>query len=398
MFPSNDPPDTSVSVEESSPLYHPPIFDVFTDFQRYKNGGLEFIRHDTMSNQRAIIWAFMKKVGKSVFSGSLLRISMPVGLCEKRSFLQRIPDQWAYLPQYLDRARMSSNDPIERFKQVISFAMSGIHLTVQMEKPFNPILGETFQGIFSDGSEVCLEQISHHPPISAWLIEGPGDSFRLSGRGESKAKFSTNSMTVGMTGINELSFDDGTLIKWRFPVMRISGVIMGTRVVEHIGRWIFQDFTNDLICSIEFVDNSGMMNFFRSSSGKRSDEFEGFIARHRNVEFLQGDDEIKDLGEKICTVEGSWIDSISFGDVKYWDREKMDTPEVPRPPRTLLPSDSRLRTDCIAVARNDMKKAATEKNHLEEIQRHDRKLREKHSKGPRIPLKCSSSAHSEDCF
>ncbi len=41
-------------------------------------------------------------------------------------------------------------------------------------KPFNPILGETWQASLSDGSAICIEQISHHPPVSAFHIEGPG--------------------------------------------------------------------------------------------------------------------------------------------------------------------------------------------------------------------------------
>jgi hypothetical protein len=42
-----------------------------------------------------------------------------------------------------------------------------------MEKPFNPILGETFQ-CRVDGCPVYAEQISHHPPIAAVLFEGRG--------------------------------------------------------------------------------------------------------------------------------------------------------------------------------------------------------------------------------
>ncbi len=43
-------------------------------------------------------------------------------------------------------------------------------------KPFNPILGETFQGEYpSSGTRVYAEQISHHPPTSAWqLVDGRG--------------------------------------------------------------------------------------------------------------------------------------------------------------------------------------------------------------------------------
>ena len=48
------------------------------------------------------------------------------------------------------------------------------HVYQSWRKPFNPILGETFESVLSDGSRVYVEQISHHPPISAFQLDGPG--------------------------------------------------------------------------------------------------------------------------------------------------------------------------------------------------------------------------------
>ncbi len=38
-----------------------------------------------------------------------------------------------------------------------------------LTKPFNPPIGETFQAKIANG-EFYAEQISHHPPISAFLL------------------------------------------------------------------------------------------------------------------------------------------------------------------------------------------------------------------------------------
>jgi hypothetical protein len=38
-------------------------------------------------------------------------------------------------------------------------------------KPFNPLLGETFE-IVSHKYRFFIEQVSHHPPISAFHCEG----------------------------------------------------------------------------------------------------------------------------------------------------------------------------------------------------------------------------------
>jgi hypothetical protein len=58
-------------------------------------------------------------------------------------------------------------------KGVLSFSLGTILLYLEMTKPFNPVLGETYQG-FIDGCPIYGEQISHHPPISSILFIGRG--------------------------------------------------------------------------------------------------------------------------------------------------------------------------------------------------------------------------------
>ena len=103
---------------------------------------------------------------------------------------------WCYI-HLLDLAA-DEDDPVTRLKLVVAFAIGGLrqqvsfgrsgmswgltrwHSTrfshplppVSSGKPFNPILGETFCGTFSNGAHAFLEQISHHPPISFWQLYG----------------------------------------------------------------------------------------------------------------------------------------------------------------------------------------------------------------------------------
>lgn len=54
---------------------------------------------------------------------------------------------------------------------------AGLHHAFEnWRKPFNPILGETWQAQLSDGTCMFMEQISHHPPVSAFHMEGPGEA------------------------------------------------------------------------------------------------------------------------------------------------------------------------------------------------------------------------------
>lgn len=43
----------------------------------------------------------------------------------------------------------------------------------RFKKPFNPILGETYEFVNSDFRFIA-EQVSHHPPITAFQFEGEG--------------------------------------------------------------------------------------------------------------------------------------------------------------------------------------------------------------------------------
>ncbi len=62
-------------------------------------------------------------------------------------------------------------------KWAITFAVSGLHRGVKQVKPFNPILGETSQCEFKDGTKLYFEQLAHHPPITGYEVIGPNRLF-----------------------------------------------------------------------------------------------------------------------------------------------------------------------------------------------------------------------------
>lgn len=64
-------------------------------------------------------------------------------------------------------------------RNVVCFILGSSISFFQADKPFNPVIGETYQGII-DGCPVYGEQISHHPPISGILFYGRG--YKISGQ------------------------------------------------------------------------------------------------------------------------------------------------------------------------------------------------------------------------
>jgi hypothetical protein len=79
----------------------------------------------------------------------------------------------------LDKAAFIE-DPVERMAIVAGFVVSGYSSTMHRaaRKPFNPLLGETFEFDRPDkGFKFMSEKVSHHPPIMACHASSPNYEF-----------------------------------------------------------------------------------------------------------------------------------------------------------------------------------------------------------------------------
>ena len=85
------------------------------------------------------------KMGKNILTGkSILNVSFPVFIFDKRTLHQAFCHEQRLAPYYLTRAAYCP-DVLERLKWVTVHLLSFLHLTTTQVKPFNPIIGETFQ-------------------------------------------------------------------------------------------------------------------------------------------------------------------------------------------------------------------------------------------------------------
>lgn len=77
-------------------------------------------------------------------------------------------DHLSHIIPLVDAASAEEN-PLLRTAFVAAFAMSNYSSTIgRIAKPFNPMLGETFEYVrFDKEFRYVSEQVSHHPPISA---------------------------------------------------------------------------------------------------------------------------------------------------------------------------------------------------------------------------------------
>jgi len=90
-------------------------------------------------------------------------MSLNVKIFEPKCLEERLTNVFSYANRYLIPASDPSLTPYDRFKEVITFIMSGLYIPAQQLKPFNPYLGETFQGEFPNGAKIYCEQVTHKP-------------------------------------------------------------------------------------------------------------------------------------------------------------------------------------------------------------------------------------------
>lgn len=127
-------------------------------------------------NQKINLW----KILKDTIGKEMSKISVPVYFNEPLSFLQRFTEDLTYSNIILKASECE--DSCLRMAYVACFAISGYATSSErLMKPFNPILGETFE-LEKDGFRVISEQVSHHPPVSAIHCEHQEYSFRASSR------------------------------------------------------------------------------------------------------------------------------------------------------------------------------------------------------------------------
>lgn len=189
------------------------------------------------------LWNILRNnIGKD-----LSKVSMPVQLNEPLNTLQRLCEELEY-SSLLDQASRLS-DPCERMVYVAAFAVSAYSSTYHRAgcKPFNPVLGETYECERPDrGFRFISEQVSHHPPISACHAES--ENFIFWQDMKWKNKFwgkSLEIVPVGTVNVRLPRFGDH--FEWNKVTSCIHNILSGQRWIEHYGEVLIRN-TQDSSC------------------------------------------------------------------------------------------------------------------------------------------------------
>jgi hypothetical protein len=99
-------------------------------------------------------------------------------------------------------------------KEFVCFIWTISSLQVTLIKPFNPVIGETFQADIG-GGRYSAEQVSHHPPVSAFFYQK--DNYKIYASLELSASLGLNSGEGRFLGDVTIQYQDGYWIKGRMP-------------------------------------------------------------------------------------------------------------------------------------------------------------------------------------
>ncbi|KAM0016635.1 putative oxysterol-binding protein [Helianthus debilis subsp. tardiflorus] len=328
------------------------------------------------------LWSIIKdNIGKDL-SG----VCLPVYFNEPLSSLQKCFEDLEY-SCLVDRALewgKQGND-LMRILSIAAFAVSGYASTEGRQcKPFNPLLGETYEADYPDkGLRFFSEKVSHHPMIVACHCEGRGWKFWADSN--LKGKFWGRSIQLDPVGVLKLQFEDGETFQWSKVTTSIYNIILGKIYCDHYGTMRITG-SGKYSCKLKFKEQSII--------DRNPHQVHGFV--HDNT-----------TREKVAMLIGKWDEAMYYvlGDpttkpkgydpmteaVLLWERDKSATKTrynltsfaislneiTPGLREKLPPTDSRLRPDQRHLENGEYELANKEKLRLEQLQRQARKLQER---------------------
>ena len=365
--------------------------EIEPSYAGYEDGIRKRLKMDADNRPKISLWGILK----SMIGKDMTKMTLPVSFNEPTSLLQRVAEDMEYT-DLLDIAADRS-DPTDRLVYVAGFAASEYASTIgRVAKPFNPLLGETYEYVRPDkGYRFFIEQVSHHPPIGAAHAE----SARWDYYGESsvRSKFYGRSFDINPLGTWFLRLRLGRegpaeLYTWKKVTSSVIGIITGNPTVDNYGTMEIKNWNTGEACILDFKPRGWKASSAFQVSGK-----------------VMGKD-----GVTKWSIGGRWNDKIyarhtpGFEDenvasgkmghggsqanqaILVWQAHARPsgipfnlTPFVvtlnaltdPLRPK-LPPTDTRLRPDQRAMEDGEYDFAATEKNRVEEKQRAARRARE----------------------
>jgi hypothetical protein len=313
------------------------------------------------------------KVFKSLYQqltnkgADLTRISMPSEIHHPFSILECLAYRELSCINTLYELNNHPQDSLQRFLCVARWIVSFLSKEKMEKKPYNPTIGEEhicwIEHAENDWTELFLEQVSHHPPLTALFLRNESQNISLLSSLDTGVSFSGNSVTIVTAGeVTIETAHEKYHMTRHVPNLIIRRIIFGEKYFVWSGPLI-----------LECPDTGYKLTLHFSEKNENTNLIKGQIMKEGNVIF-----EIKGNAGK---------------EIFYWKPEEGDTeqkelykfssnpslPDISYPPAdSLVPNNSLRQWKEVsdAIVKNDMVAADIAKKKIEKLQRLREKKRE----------------------
>ncbi|XP_041640682.1 oxysterol-binding protein 1-like isoform X2 [Cheilinus undulatus] len=335
------------------------------------------------------LWSIMKNcIGKE-----LSKIPMPVNFNEPLSMLQRLSEDLEYY-ELLDKAAKCQSS-LEQMCYVAAFTVSSYSTTVHRTgKPFNPLLGETFEldRLKECGYRSLCEQVSHHPPAAAHhAYSEKGWSLRQ--EITLASKFRGKYLSIMPLGSIQCIFEkSNNHYSWKKVTTTIHNIIVGKLWIDQSGEIDVVNHRTGDRCHLKFTpysyfsrdvprkvtgvvtDKDGKAHYVLSGTWDEKMEFSRVMQSSKGENGTEGKQrtvyqtlKAKEIWTKNPLPEGAET-------MYYFSTLALTLNE---PEEGVAPTDSRRRPDQRLMEDGRWDEANAEKQRLEENQRTRRRERER---------------------
>lgn len=273
----------------------------------------------------------------------------------------------------------------EQMAYVVAFSMSGYASTIyRIGKPFNPLLGETFDLDRLDdlGIRMLCEQVGHHPPCAAFHTESKDCSKNTGWTYWTditvSSKFRGKYLSVTPLGTMHLKFHaTGNHYTWKKVTTTVNNIIVGKLWVDQSGECEVRNHKTGDVCKHKYHAYS----YFSREVGRRvtgtiedkhgKEHYQIFGTWDKFMEYSKVElvDSSKGKSASKTPAKAVWnVNQLPPNADKIYFFSKLAT-SLNQPDADVAPTDSRNRPDQRLMEIGKWDQANETKSQLEQAQR-----------------------------
>ncbi|XP_073966222.1 oxysterol-binding protein-related protein 8 isoform X2 [Choristoneura fumiferana] len=280
------------------------VHELYVEDPDRETGAAGELVEEVAEENKSLLWFLLKQVRPGM---DLSKVVLPTFILEPRSFLDKLSDNY-YHADILSLAQ-GVDDPYLRFKLVLRWYLSGLYRKPKgLKKPYNPVLGETFRCCWPHPDShtrtyYVAEQVSHHPPVSAFYVSNRKEGFVIEGSLLARSKFygnSTSAILEGCARVHLLTWGETYITT--APYAHCKGIVIGTLSMELGGKVHVMCADTGYSADIEF-------------------KLRSFLGGSDQTNAISG--RIKKGKDTIASIDGYWDGRIDIKDKKTGEESNL---------------------------------------------------------------------------